>query len=328
MEEPEYNALPAEFEQRMREKREQSRRQREQDSSTQATRFADYEFLELLGEGPTARVHRARASDGSVVALKILRRAVVRGVEREGARAEYLQSVADRLVAIRHPNLISVLGFERDGEETALVLSLHEESTLDDQLRKRPAFPWQQTLRLGVQLCDALAALHTAGIVHDDVKPRNILIDDAGAALLMDPNSARELSPSMSERAVALSGSPQFMAPERLRGETASERSDVYALAVVLFRMLTGRLPVKGPLVSQLREAHARGQLTELRSPLTKLPAAVVEVVQAALQLDPQARIATAREFGERLAAAEHAAAAPATKRSLTGRLRRLFARG
>ena len=222
MEEPEYNALPAEFEQRMREKREQSRRQREQDSSAQTTHFADYELLEFLGEGPTARVHRARARDGSLVALKILRRAVVRGVEREGARAEYLHSVADRLVAIRHPNLLSVLGVERDGAETALVLALREESTLDDHLRKRPAFPWQQTLHLGVQLCDALAALHASGIVHDDVKPRNILIDDAGTALLMDPNSARELSPSMSERAVALSGSPQFMAPERL---TATRRA-------------------------------------------------------------------------------------------------------
>ena len=92
--------------------------------------------------------------------------------------------------------------------------------------------------------------------------------------------------------------------------------------------MLTGRLPFKGPLVSQLREAQARGQFAELRSPLTKLPMAVLEVVQAGLQLDPQARIATAREFGERLAAAEHAAAAPDTRRGLSGWLRRLFARG
>ena len=248
------------------------------------------EAREIIGRGSYGDVWSAWDPGlDREVALKLRR-------EPGGAR-RWLQE-ARRLAQVRHANVVTVHGAdEHDGRAGLWMDRLHGR-TLEDVLAVLGPVSAREAAGIGADLCAALAAVHAAGLVHGDLKTRNVLREGApghpGAAghiVLMDFGSTRESTardPGVSE------STPLFTAPEVLRGGAPSVASDLYALGVVLYRIVTGAFPLEARTLAELEEAHARGAMVPLRARRPDLPPGFVAVVERALAADPAARFADA----------------------------------
>ena len=142
--------------------------------------------------------------------------------------------------------------------------------------------------------------MHAAGLLHRDIKAHNVTRADDGRVVLMDFGAGREIDDDSSSD---LTGTSLYLAPEELRGEAATVRSDLYSLGVLLYRLLTGKDPVEGRTIRDLRAAHGRGERTTLETARPDLPAALVRVIDRATDLDPQARYGSAQTLAADLKA-------------------------
>ena len=198
-----------------------------------------YRLTERIGEGAFGVVFRAQQPQvGREVAIKSIHRELandpdfVRRFEREA-----------RLVArLEHPRVVPLYDYWRDSDGAYLVMRFFRGGNLRARIDRADPLGTDEAARTFDQIADALGAAHRQGIVHRDVKPENILLDEEGNAYLSDFGIATDLGePRMSHAAAVLS--PAYASPEQLRGEPVTQATDVYALGVVLFEMLTGRRP-------------------------------------------------------------------------------------
>jgi tetratricopeptide (TPR) repeat protein len=163
---------------------------------------------------------------------------------------------------------------------------------------------------VGQDLCGALAAVHSAGLVHGDVKTHNVMREDGGRVLLMDFGAGRAAGALH-----AAAGTPLYLAPEVLAGGAATAQSDIYSLGVLLFYLLTKRYPYQADDIESLREAHANGSRVWLRDARPDLPAGLIRQVERALDPDPARRFASAGEMEAALAHALHPAVVDQVKK-------------
>lgn len=204
-----------------------------------------YRVESLLGEGGTATVHLARDLETSeVVVVKRMKATVA--VEPELRRRFVLEGSA--LEKIDHPYVVRALGVrEPIDEPPLLILEALAGETLGQLLRRQDTCPVDIALPLITQACEALEAVHAAGVVHRDIKPDNLfLLGPIGAPTgikVLDFGMARFADERADEHSTSILGTAQYMAPEQILVEAVSDRTDVYALGVVLFRMVTGHLP-------------------------------------------------------------------------------------
>ena len=161
-----------------------------------------------------------------------------------------------------------------------------------------------EATRIGLDLCRALSAVHRAGLLHRDIKARNVMREDGGRIVLMDFGTGLDQTDDSDGEAPGFAGTPVYMAPEILEGQAASVRSDIYSVGVLLFRLVTGSYPVEGRSVAEVRDTHARGARTFLRDARPDLPEHFVQVVERALSPHPEGRFASAGAMETALAAA------------------------
>jgi hypothetical protein len=249
-----------------------------------------------LGRGHFGHVYRAW--DPALerdVALKILNET------GEAGGADLPAVVAEgRLMArVRHPNVVTIYGAQRAHGSVGMWMELVEGPTLEAELRARGPFPGDEVVRIGVDLCEALAAVHGAGLVHRDVKAQNVLRNMQGRAVLGDFGAAAPVAGS------DLAGTPLYAAPEVLRGAAADARADIYSLGVLLFHLATGAYPVPGGSLRDIRDAHVAGRRTALRTLQPRLPPRAVDVIERALAPDPEQRFVGAARMGEALRACQ-----------------------
>jgi hypothetical protein len=173
--------------------------------------------------------------------------------------------------------------------------------TLEECLREQGPFGAEEAALIGIEMCRALAAVHAAGLVHRDVKTANIMREEGGRVVLMDFSAVTERS---DVRRGVVPGTPVYMAPESFRGRDSGTSLDIYALGVVLYRLVTGRYPVEAESIGELREKHRRVESTPLRDVRPDLPTTFVHVVERALVADPGQRYATVGEMERDLATA------------------------
>jgi hypothetical protein len=205
-----------------------------------------YRLTSLLGAGGMAEVYQGRdPGSGRDVAVKVLPRALA----QDPGYVNRFRDEARRVAALKHPNVVPLLRYGEEGGLLYIVMPMLHESLRDRMEREHVLNP-TEAAKLTVQVAAALDAAHKQGLVHRDVKPENVLISSQGRALLTDFGISREvdvLSKASAQRTLAATGlpvgTPEYMAPEQLRGGAFDQRVDVYALGAVLYEMLTGHVP-------------------------------------------------------------------------------------
>lgn len=249
------------------------------------------QVLRLVGQGAYGDVYLARDPRlDRPVALKLLR-------YREEHRAALESAAIDegRLLArVRHPNVVAVHGAERIGGRVGIWMEFIDGHTLEAELREHGPFTVDEVLRIGVDLCRALQAVHQAGLLHRDLKAQNIMRDREGRILVTDLGSSREIV-SGPESGPTLAGTPLYLAPEMFAGSQPTVQSDLYSVSVLLFYLLTARYPTEARTLATIRASHARQEMEpDVRSIRPDVPRHLAAAIDRGLAPEPSARFETA----------------------------------
>lgn len=249
--------------------------------------------IERIGAGAHGLVYRAWDTRlDREVALKLLPAA---GDDRATSIIE-----EGRLLArVRHPNVVTIYGAERIDDRIGLWMELVEGKTLEQLLDGGKVFTASETRHIGLELCHAMSAVHGAGLLHRDIKAHNVMLADDRRVVLMDFGTGRELDDQPGGHAA---GTPLYLAPEILAGGAASIRSDIYSAGVLLYHLLTGAYPVSGSTLQELRRAHTDGKRTGLESRRPDTPRRLRQIVERALDVQPDRRHESAQAMAAELA--------------------------
>jgi eukaryotic-like serine/threonine-protein kinase len=265
-----------------------------------------YEMRKLLGRGGMGTVYLAHdRSLEEVVALKILRGDLAESAHI--ARRFLSEIKLARLVT--HANVCRIHDYGEDGQIHYISMELIDGPDLKHVLGARGAVPTAQAYEIAIQLVEGLDAIHRVGIVHRDIKTRNIMLDAGGVVKLMDFGIAKRvghLDPGTTA-AGAILGTPEYMSPEQARGERTDGRSDIYAVGIVVYEIFTGVVPFKSDTAVQvlLKQMHAPPPLD---GPMAeRLPPPLVAVLHRMLAKEPGQRFVTAAEAVEALRTARDA---------------------
>ena len=258
------------------------------------TRLGQYEIVERLGGGGMAVVYRAVQQPlGREVALKALSPELF---EDEGFVKRF-EAEAKTLAKLDHPNILTIYDFELTEGVAYLTMPLIRGGTLRDVLRRGPLdtlSAWRYLREIG----DGLQHAHDAGIVHRDLKPTNVLIHSDGRALLADFGLARGAGQPTHLTTIGLAiGTPGYMAPEQVMGHDVDKRADIYAMGVLTFEMLTGRLPYTGANRMEVAYATVNSPIPSAVQLNANLPDEIDQLLAKVLAKDPNERPQTVREL-------------------------------
>ena len=273
-----------------------------------------YELIELIGRGGMAEVHRAYdRSLVRTVAVKVLP-ADRRHDDTEALR---LQDEARAAAVLSHPHVIAVHDVGVSTHGVYVVMELLDGRTWRDELADRGRLPEVEAARVGSAVASALAHAHARGIVHRDVNPSNVMLQDDGTPKLMDFGIAKiEDLPGLTGTGRVV-GTAAYVSPEQARGDALDGRSDVYSLGCTLYEVLTGEAPFRGAGSADVAAARLREPPVPPRQVLPVISIAMEDVVLRAMSLDPRDRpdaasLATALgRLAERPADRERRAGAP-----------------
>ncbi|MDH4226923.1 MAG: protein kinase [Deltaproteobacteria bacterium] len=158
------------------------------------------------------------------------------------------------LARMTHPGIVQVYDFVEDGDKVWIVMEFVKGEDLSEYFKRKSRLSMEETVALGTQLAQALSYAHSLGIIHRDFKPANVLLTESGVPKIMDFGLAKLIESAHHTMAGTILGTPSFMSPEQASGQPADEKSDIYAFGVVLYRMVTGKLPFEGELASILAQ--------------------------------------------------------------------------
>ncbi|WP_110514884.1 serine/threonine-protein kinase [Herpetosiphon llansteffanensis] len=272
------------------------------------TTLGKYTLGQPLGAGGMGAVYRSiHPQLGRAVAIKI-----ILGNATEDARQRFLRE-AQVAVQLSHSNIVRVFDVDEDKGMPFIVMELIEGPSLGDELRQG-RMPLEKVLKITTELADALEYAHSQGILHRDIKPANVLIRPNGSAVLVDLGLARLANSESQEHQLTQSGmiigTLSYMAPEQIQAQQLDARTDIYALGVLLFQMVTGRLPFEGD-TPQIMFGHV---YTQPPSPSTTgafLPPALDNLIMAMMAKAPQQRPPSMAEVARVLRSIMHNAATP-----------------
>ena len=255
-------------------------------SKLEAALGEQLELGDLLGQGGFAAVFRAH--DPFLqrdVAIKVL----APSVAVDAALEEQFLHEARTIVAAEHPHIVPLYAAESKDGLLYLVMRLVPGQSLEDRIAKGK-LPAVEALRIASECAAALAAAHAVGVVHRDIKPANILLDGNGNASVADFGISLVTSRPAREHAGSTAGTPYYMSPEQALGESVDGRSDVYALGIVLFEMLTGERPFAGRNATEVIAKHISAPIPKVSDLAPATPVALVRLVDRMLAKDPAAR--------------------------------------
>ncbi|MEU3984787.1 protein kinase [Streptomyces sp. NPDC026672] len=285
----------------------------------QALAGGRYQLRDLLGEGGMASVHLAYdAVLDRQVAIKTLHTEL----GREQAFRERFRREAQAVAKLTHTNIVSVFDTGEDdlgGLTTPYIVMEYVEgrplgSVLDADVRQHGAMPADKALRITADVLAALEISHEMGLVHRDIKPGNVMVTKRGVVKVMDFGIARAMQSgvtSMTQTGMVV-GTPQYLSPEQALGRGVDARSDLYSVGIMLFQLVTGRLPFDADSPLAIAYAHVQEQPVAPSSVNRSLPPAVDALVARALKKNPNERFPTAEAMRDeclRVAASFQAAA-------------------
>ncbi|MEU7066524.1 protein kinase [Streptomyces sp. NPDC053429] len=265
-----------------------------------------YQLASLLGQGGMGQVWTAydRRLDRRV-AVKLLRPDKVAGpgTVAEELRRRFVREC--RVTAqVDHPGLVTVHDAGNDGDELFLVMGHVDGSNLADHLVEHSPYPWQWAVAVVAQLCSVLSAVHAVPIVHRDLKPRNIMVRPDGTVLVLDLGVASVMDTDTTRLTNTGTpiGSPAYMAPEQAMGGAVGPYTDLYALGVLLYELLSGNVPFAGSTALGVLHRHLYELPAPVRPGRPEVPHALEAVLLHLLAKDPQDRPASAQAVYEALA--------------------------
>ena len=276
-----------------------------------------YRLEALLGRGGMGQVYRARDLQADAPrALKLL----LPSDEDDAERTSRFRREIAVLSKIRHPAVLRIHAWGRRGAELYFVSELVEGTDLKAEIQKSGAWAADRAAGLCATVAEALAAAHAQGVVHRDVKPSNIMLAADGSVKLVDFGLARGVGIDMATltRTGMIVGTPAYMSPEQFEAHGVDERTDVYSLGVVLFELLTGRLPFSGSTPIAVAMKHRTEPPPAPRAVKPEVPAWMDRIVLRCLEKDPARRYATAAELAAALRAPRDAQG-PRSRRLPTG---------
>jgi serine/threonine protein kinase len=245
-------------------------------------------ILEKIGEGAFGAVYRAHDSKLQIdVALKLSACDA-----SQTASAFAVLDEARLLAKVRHPNVVRVYGADHKQGRVGLWMDLVQGRTLEE-LTKTQGFGASEAINIGIDLCRALAAVHSVGVLHGDIKAHNVMRRDGGQFVLVDFGAGRPLA-AQPNAGDDLVGTPVYLAPEVLNDQLRSTASDIYSLGVLLFHLVTNDYPVYAHDREAFVEAHRSGARKRLRDLRPDLPDGFIQVIERATSADPRARFASA----------------------------------
>ncbi len=271
-----------------------------------------YQVLEKIGTGGMGSVYKAsQPAMNRMVAIKILHPKLA---NRKDLTSRFRRE-ARAMSQLSHPNTVKVFvyGEMEDDGSLYIVMEMLEGRNLNQTVRKEGPIPSDRAIPILIQVCGALQEAHDLGIVHRDLKPENIFLARQGGIndfpKVLDFGLAKVTERQMQPGSIILTqegmvfGTPEFMSPEQAQGRTLDARSDIYSLAVILYELLTGKLPFTAKTPMEYIQKHVTEPIIPLSERVAdrQFPKGLDEVMARALSKKPEQRFQTAAEFAEAL---------------------------
>ena len=257
-----------------------------------------YEILAMLGQGGMGAVYKARDIElDRTVALKVIR-------PEFAGQPEILQRFKQELILARkvtHRNVIRIFDLGEASGIKFITMDFIDGHDLKSVLVHEGKLPPERAVGIILQVCLALEAAHSEGVVHRDLKPQNIMLDKQGRVSVMDFGIARSLEFGGMTQTGALIGTPEYMSPEQVRGEHVDARSDLFTLGIIIQELLVGKLPFQAATAMASMYKRTSERAVSVRQLDPSVPAYLSEIVARCLEIDPNARFQSARELHDAL---------------------------
>jgi serine/threonine-protein kinase len=257
------------------------------------TTIGEYRVVDFLGAGGMGEVYRAVHSKiGRVVAIKLLTQTA-----RNPNFVERFLNEARIQATLQHPNIVTLYDFLEFNGQPCIIMEYIEGQELDDRIRACGSLPLSEALRIFQSVVEAIEYVHNQGIVHRDIKSNNIKISNAGQVKVLDFGIAKSGTTPQLTMTGAFIGTLQYLSPEQITGGTADYRSDIWALGVLLYEMVTGKLPFQAITLGELCEKIVKTHHAPPTSLNASVPREVEAIITRCLKKNPQERYNSASEL-------------------------------
>ena len=253
-----------------------------------------YKVIERIGGGGMALVYKAQdILLNRNVAIKVLRQQFVHDEEFIRRFRREAQSAA----SLSHPNVVSIYDVGQEDDIHYIVMEYIEGNNLNEIIKERAPLQVDEAVRIASQICDALDHAHHNQIIHRDIKPHNILIGRNGRVKVTDFGIARAVTSTTITQTGSVVGSVHYFSPEHAKGVVTGEKSDLYSLGIVLYQMLTARLPFLGESPISVALKHLQEEFDEPREVNPLIPQSVENIILKSMRKNPQERYQSAEEM-------------------------------
>ena len=260
-----------------------------------------YEVLEKVGGGGMSLVYRARDLYlNRMVAIKVLREHLTNDEEFVARFRREAQAVA----SLSHTNIVSIYDVGQDKDLHYLVMEMVEGQNLKEVIKEKDKFNENEAVEITKQICEALEHAHKQKIIHCDIKPHNIILTKEGKAKVTDFGIARAVTTATITHTGSIMGSVHYFSPEQAKGEIADEKSDIYSMGVVLYEMLTGKLPFEGESPISIALKKINNDSIPPRSVNPDIGEALEKVILRAMDRNPFRRYESVRELKQDITSA------------------------
>jgi serine/threonine protein kinase/Tfp pilus assembly protein PilF len=270
--------------------------------TTGSTFAGRYQIIEELGKGGMGKVYKAHDTDlKEKVAIKLLKPEIAadkKTIERFKNELKFARK-------IRHKNVCQMYDLNKEEGTHYITMEYVDGKDLKSMIRMVGQLSSGKTIYIAKQVCDGLAEAHRLGVIHRDLKPQNVMVDEEGNARIMDFGIARSLKTKGITATGVMIGTPEYMSPEQVEGKEVDQRSDIYSLGVILYEMVTGRVPFEGDTPFTIGVKHKSESPKDPKEFNTQLPEDLNLVILRCLEKDREKRYQSAGEVRAELARIE-----------------------
>lgn len=255
-----------------------------------------YELFEKIGEGGMSVVYKAKDRLlNRFVAIKVLKPEYI----KDRKFIESFRRESQAAASLSHPNIVNIFDVGQEGNIHYIVMELVEGCTLNELIREEGPLPYQRVIELTKQIAAALSVAHKKQLIHRDVKPHNVMLTADGTAKITDFGIAKAINSSTLADTIGagVMGSVHYFSPEQARGGYVDEKSDIYSLGIVMYEMLTGRVPFDGDNPVNIALMHINGEMVPPSKLMTGIPPALERIVMKATDKYQSNRYASADEL-------------------------------